>query len=451
MTLLPKREYAILLLGDLGVFTAALWLTLFLRYQTPPSRALFDQHLLPFALLFIAWIVVFFIAGLYCRHTRLFRYRLTATLLYTQTINVALAGLFFFFVPIFGIAPKTNLLLYLPISFVLIFIWRVGIFPRLHGGRHLKGVLIASGADVEALAAEVGNDRRYPFSFDHVIDTAHAPSHQVIQQACRVAAEESVSFLVIDFSDDSISAALPIIYDAAFHKRRFSLVDVIDLHLGVFHRVPLSLISYEWILQHVGASHMYDMVKRGIDFTLALIMGVVSLLAYPFVMLAIKLDDGGDIFITQERVGKFQQPIHIIKFRSMSGNDQGVYDEHGKTKLEVTRVGKWLRLLRIDELPQLWNVIRGDLSLVGPRPELPALAAQYNARIPYYNARYFVTPGLTGWAQIRHDRDPHHGADIAETKTKLSYDLYYLKHRSLLLDIYIILQTIRIVVTARGS
>lgn len=451
MTLLPKREYAILLFGDLGVFTASLWLTLFIRYQEPPSAHLFERHLLPFSLLFVVWIVVFFIAGLYGRHTRLFRFRLTATLLYTQTINVLFAAIFFFFVPIFGIAPKTNLLLYLPVSFALIFIWRIGIFPHLHRGRHLKGVLIASGTDVETLATEVGNDHRYPFSFDHVIDTAHAPSHQVIQQACRVAAEESVSFLVIDFSDDSISAALPIIYDAAFRKHRFTLVDVIDLHLGVFHRAPLSLIRYEWILQHVGASRMYDIVKRMIDVIGAAIMGFVSLIAYPFVALAIKLDDGGDIFITQERVGKFQHPIHIYKFRSMSGNDNGAYGEHGATKLEVTRVGKWLRLLRIDELPQLWNVLRGDLSLVGPRPELPALAAQYNARIPYYNARYFVTPGLTGWAQIKHDRDPHHGADINETKTKLSYDLYYLKHRSLLLDIYIILQTIRIVVTARGT
>jgi lipopolysaccharide/colanic/teichoic acid biosynthesis glycosyltransferase len=135
----------------------------------------------------------------------------------------------------------------------------------------------------------------------------------------------------------------------------------------------------------------------------------------------------------------------------MSGNDNGVYDVTGKTTLKVTRVGKWLRLLRIDELPQLWNVVSGELSLVGPRPELPALAAQYSARIPYYNARYLVNPGLTGWAQIRHDRDPHHGADITETKTKLSYDLYYLKRRSLLLDLFIMMQTVRIVFTARGT
>jgi lipopolysaccharide/colanic/teichoic acid biosynthesis glycosyltransferase len=135
----------------------------------------------------------------------------------------------------------------------------------------------------------------------------------------------------------------------------------------------------------------------------------------------------------------------------MSGNDSGNYGPHGKTQLVVTRVGRWLRVLRIDELPQLWNVFKGDLSLVGPRPELPALAEQYSSRIPYYNARYLVTPGLAGWAQTRHDRHPHHGADIAETKEKLSYDLYYLKHRSLFFDIFIILQTIRIVLTARGT
>jgi lipopolysaccharide/colanic/teichoic acid biosynthesis glycosyltransferase len=180
-------------------------------------------------------------------------------------------------------------------------------------------------------------------------------------------------------------------------------------------------------------------------------MAIISLIIYPFVALAIKLEDGGNVFITQERVGRYQKPIHIVKFRTMSGNDNGVYDASGKSTLRVTRVGKWLRLLRIDELPQLWNVVSGALSLVGPRPELPALAAQYNARIPYYNARYLVSPGLTGWAQIRHDRDPHHGADVAETKMKLSYDLYYLKRRSLVLDIFIMLQTVRIVFTARGS
>ncbi len=451
MSLVPKREYVVLLIGDIAVFALSLWVTLAVRYISPPSAELFKLHLIPFSFLFVTWAAVFFLAGLYGRHTRLFRSRLLATILYTQIINVVLAALFFFFIPAFGLAPKTILLLYLIVSFILIFLWRIGLYPHLRSRKRLKGVLIASGPDAYALAQEVAHDARYPFAFEYVIDTENSASHEVIQQACRVAATDNVTFLVIDFSDKAVSAALPIIYDAAFHKHRFSLLDAATLYQEVFEREPLSLISYEWVLANISASRIYDVLKRTIDIVCAITVGVASLALYPFVMLAIKLDDGGDIFIIQERVGRFQKPIRIFKFRSMSGNDDGNYGSHGKTKLTVTRVGKWLRLLRFDELPQLWNVLRGDLSFVGPRPELPALAAEYSARIPYYNARYLIAPGLTGWAQVRHDRDPHHGADIAETKTKLSYDLYYLAHRSLLLDLFIMLQTVRIFVTARGT
>lgn len=451
MTLVPKREYIVLLAGDLLVFVLALWATLAIRYLALPSAAFFWLHLVPFSMLFAAWVAVFFLAGLYSKHTRLFRSRLAATILYTQTINMALAALFFFFVPAFGLAPKTILLLYLVVSSMVIFFWRIALYPHVRSRKRIRGVLIASGPDARALADEVASDARYPFAFEYIIDTAKTPSHEIIQQACRVAGEDDVTFLVVDLSDRAVSAALPIVYDAAFHKHRFALIDATELYQEVFDREPLSLINYEWILGNISASRVYDTVKRGFDVVCAGIGLVISVLFYPFVIAAIKLDDGGPIFITQQRVGRFQRPIRIIKFRSMSGNDEGDYGAHGKTRLTITRVGRWLRITRIDELPQLLNVIRGDLSLVGPRPELPALAAQYNARIPYYNARYLVAPGLTGWAQIKHDRDPHHSTDVAETKEKLAYDLYYLKHRSLLIDIYILLQTIRIFFMARGT
>lgn len=450
MTLVPKREYALLLLGDVAIFTLSLWATLALRYIEVPSQTLFVQHLVPFLFLFAAWVVVYFLAGLYGRHTRLFRSRLSATILYTQVINVVLAALFFFSLPVFGLAPKTILLLYLVVSFALIFIWRVVIFQRLPRAKKLTGVLIASGPDAAALAEEVGRDPHAMFEFRHVIDTSVAPTHEVIQHACRVAEDEQVTFVVVDFSDRAVIAALPIIYDAAFQKRRFALIDAADLYEEVFERAPLSLIGYEWVLGNVGASRLYDVIKRSIDIAGSAVLGVLSLLVYPFVMIAIKLDDGGQVFIRLPRIGRYQETIHILKFRSMSGNDQGEYGAGGKSLLTVTRVGRWLRALRIDELPQLWNVFRGDLSFVGPRPEAPTLAATYSARIPYYNARHLITPGLSGWAQIRHDRHPHHGLAIEETKEKLSYDLYYLEHRSLILDLYVLLQTVRIVVTARG-
>lgn len=451
MSFIRKREYLVLLLGDICIFALSLWATLLMRYLTVPTWGILQLHFVPFSLLFIVWVAVFFIAGLYGKHTRLFRRKLPATIISAQIINILLAALLFFAVPIFGIAPKTNLLIYLVISTVLIIVWRLGVFPRLHSSKQLKGVLIAAGPDAKELADEIDQDQRYPFKFAYTIDTAKMPVHEVIQRACRVAEEEDIMFVVVDYADPGVSAALPIIYDAAFQKRRFALIDIVELYQEVFDRVPITLTRYAWVLDQVGASHVYDILKRVLDVAVGLVLGVISLIFYPFVMLAIKLDDGGAIFIAQERVGRFQKPIKVLKFRSMSGNDSGKYDESGKSKLTVTRVGKWLRVLRIDELPQLMAIIRGDLSLVGPRPELPALANQYNARIPYYNARYLVAPGLTGWAQIKHDAHPHHGTAMEETKEKLSYDLYYLQHRSFILDVFIILQTIRIVLTAKGS
>lgn len=449
MTLVPKREYLVLLAGDLAIFAFSLWAALALRYLELPSAYIIDLNFPPFLILFVVWLGVFFLAGLYGKHTRIFRRKLLSTIISTQILNVIIAALFFFLIEAFGIAPKTILLLYLVVSSVLIVLWRVYLFPRIRIARNLRGVLIASGPDAKALADEVNADSRYPVTFDHIIDTKHAQSHEIVQQACRVVEEDGLSVLVVDFSDPALNVALPIVYDAAFQKRRFSLIDVNDLYQEVFDRVPLTFVRYEWVLGHLSRSRAYDGLKRVIDIVLGTTAGFFSLVLYPFVMLAIFLDDGGSIFITQHRVGRYQKPIHVIKFRSMSGDDSG--DDVLKSKNVVTRVGRVLRRLRIDELPQLWNIIKGDLSFVGPRPELPSLAAHYSSRIPYYNARYLVTPGLTGWAQIKHDRHPHHGTDVAETKEKLSYDLFYFRRRSLLLDMYIILQTVRIVLTARGT
>lgn len=451
MTLVPRRDYFFLLAGDLLVFALSLWLALFLRNLEVPEAHTLQLHVLPFGILFIVWSFTYFLAGLYGRRTRLFRSKLLATILYAQLINIIIAALFFFFLPLFEIAPKTVLLLYLLVSSPLLILWRIVVFPRVRRFRRLKGVLLAAGPDAKMLADEVGSDARYPFSFEYVVDTHATPTHEVIQHACRVAEEDDIEFLVVDVSDAALQAALPILYDAAFHKRRFVMVNMMDMYEELFERVPLSLVRYEWVLANSNSPYAYDALKRVMDVVAAIFFGTLSLVLYPVIALAIKLDDGGDVFITQERVGKFQKPIRITKFRSMTGNDGGNYGAKGKTELTVTRVGAILRQLRLDELPQLWSVVKGDLSIVGPRPEFPALADFYNARIPYYNARYLVTPGLTGWAQVLHDRHPHHGTDVTETKEKLSYDLYYFLHRSLLLDLYIIFQTVRIVLTAKGS
>ena len=139
----------------------------------------------------------------------------------------------------------------------------------------------------------------------------------------------------------------------------------------------------------------------------------------------------------------------MLKFRSMTGMDQG--EEMLRSKHTVTPVGRMIRATRIDEIPQLWSVLTGDMSLIGPRPEFPAMVNEYAREIPYYNVRHLVRPGLSGWAQLYHDNHPHHGTEIEATREKLSFDLYYVKHRSLALDIAIALKTIKKVLTHRGK
>ncbi|NCN08012.1 sugar transferase, partial [Candidatus Parcubacteria bacterium] len=139
----------------------------------------------------------------------------------------------------------------------------------------------------------------------------------------------------------------------------------------------------------------------------------------------------------------------ILKFRTMLFNDNGDWQNKGLIN-KVTKVGNFLRKTRLDELPQLWNVLKGDISLIGPRPEFPNAVKQYAEEIPYYNVRHLIKPGLSGWAQIYHDQHPHHQADTLETKNKLSYDLYYIKNRSFFLDLKIALRTLNILLSIAG-
>jgi lipopolysaccharide/colanic/teichoic acid biosynthesis glycosyltransferase len=185
----------------------------------------------------------------------------------------------------------------------------------------------------------------------------------------------------------------------------------------------------------------YDVFKRFMDIVIAFPAGLISLIFYPFVVAAIKIEDGGAVFIAQKRVGLNDRVIYIHKFRSMQRNDMELTTQASDNK--ITKVGAFIRKTRLDELPQLWDIVRGELSFVGPRPELPSGVALYEKEIPYYGLRHLVKPGLSGWAQLYHHADAHHAADVVETRNKLSFDLFYLKHRSLWLDAVIALKTIR--------
>lgn len=438
----------VLFLGDLCFFALALWVSLGLRSFSLPTITTFAEHLVPFSMLFAVWVGFFFIAGLYeSRSIILARRALSETLLITQVINIAIAGLFFFLIPYFGITPKTLLFIYLAVSFLFVLFWRAFLFPWIGIERQEPAIMIAEGEEAEELAHALRVAHRAPVRIAEIVrpeaDVASAASHSLVAHGARV--------VIADWSDPRVSAAFSGFYSYLFGGMRF--FDLHDVYEEVFGRIGLSRIDNRWLARNVSRSAhlLYDPIKRFMDIAISLPGSLLPALLYPFIALAIKLEDRGPVFVLLPRVGQDGQTIYIRKFRSMTGNDAGNYGAQGSTKLSVTKVGQVLRTTRLDEFPQLWGVLRGDLSLIGPRPESPALVESYNKEIPHYALRHLVRPGLSGWAQLYHDNHPHHGTDVEATREKLSYDLYYLKHRSLWLDAVIIIKTLKKLLTRSGA
>ncbi len=440
MTMFRPRT-TILFLGDICFFTFALWFTLFVRAFEPPAWGLFVAHLAPFSLLFIVWVAVYFIAGLYERRTIILARRsISDTLLVAQTVNLSIAALFFFFVPVYNIAPKTVLIIYLFVSFLFVLFWRAFLFPLFGLYKTDAALVVGDGAEVDELVQALMHAQFAPARIARIIDPNTEQLSKTIEREVR---QWRPQFIIADFANPRVSHSFPELFNYLIRGIRF--LDSATLYEDVFGRVPLKQINEEWLARNVSlyAHTGYDLIKRIVDIFIAIFGGAVSLMFYPFIMLAIKLEDGGPIFIKLDRVGQAGKTIRILKFRSMTGNDGGNYGVGGVSKLSVTKVGKFLRRARLDELPQFWNMFIGELSFIGPRPETPALVSVYEKEIPYYGVRHLIKPGLSGSAQLYYHADPHHAADVSATKMKLSYDLFYLKHRSLTLDFSITVKTIR--------
>ncbi|MDP2593055.1 MAG: exopolysaccharide biosynthesis polyprenyl glycosylphosphotransferase [bacterium] len=448
MNIVDKKETLMLFLGDVFIFLFSLWLMLLVRYFELPTWEVFSLHLWPFSLLFAAWFVVFYIAGLYESQTVLFKNKLPTTLFNAELANSILAVAFFYFVPYFVITPKTNLFIALGLSFILILIWRIYGAALLGVRVRQNAIIIGSGGELRELKSEVNHNSRYSIKFLSFVDASDIQSIDFQEDIVKKVYTEQIAFVAVDLHDERIDPLVPHLYNLIFSGVQF--MDMHKMYEEIFYRVPLSLVKYNWFLENISHAprSMYDFLKRLMDILIALVLGAVSLLVYPLVCLLIKAGDGGPIFIKQERIGKNNKPLHIIKFRTMTTDDHGDYEKNVPN--EVTPVGVYLRRFRIDELPQLWNVLRGDLSLIGPRPELPALVRQYESHVPYYNIRHLIKPGLSGWAQIYHREHPHHAKDVEETKVKLSYDLYYIKNRSFMLDVKIALKTLKVLMLRSG-
>jgi len=402
-----RRETAILLIGDFFILVASLWAALLLRNLAVPSMSYFEANLVPFLPVFLLSLVIFYIAGLYEKQTRPVRSIMGTRIFGAQAATVAIAAMLFFIMPL-PIAPKTILVLYLIVSVVAESAWRFYHMNReIASGKRAPVVLIGSGPEATELYDEVNGSNKYLIRFVGRIDT----------------------------KSQSVGAVPE--------------MKLAPLYEEIFDRVPLEHLDARQLLQSLPIHRaLYDINKRVFDIILAAILSVILI---PFIAVAaiILSIEGGKPFIRPERIGKNERIIRLIKLRTMLFNDNG--DPELQKRNRVTAFGRILRKSRIDELPQLWNVLIGELSFIGPRPEFPKIADVYEREVPQYQMRHLIAPGLSGWAQI-HDYDaPRGGADVERTKKKVSYDLYYLKHRSFGLDLAIALKTLRALASFSGT
>ena len=232
-----------------------------------------------------------------------------------------------------------------------------------------------------------------------------------------------------------------------FASKGRQIVAFEDVYEEVFDRVPLSQLESAWFTKNVAPSEpiFYALTKRLIDIIGGMVMGLVVAVLIPFIWIANRIEGPGPLFIVQERFGRYGTHLKVYKFRSMTKNlaASGEWMHEGENR--VTKVGSFLRTTSLDEFPQFVNILKGEISLIGPRNDILGLGRRLAEALPQYDARYRVKPGITGWAQINQQYEQGNVSpqSIEETKVRLAYDFYYLKHRSLGLDIVIALKTVK--------
>jgi lipopolysaccharide/colanic/teichoic acid biosynthesis glycosyltransferase len=444
--------------GDIAVFMISLWMTLFIRYLEIPSLERLSAHVGPFLLLTSIWVLIFYMAGLYDKHTVFLKSLLFSRILNTQIVNILVAALIFIIVP-FSIAPKTNLVIYLFVSVALFTYWRLVLFNKISPRTQHKAILIADGPEAIELVDEINHNDRYNYSFVRIIDEATAKNTPDFEKKLLGLIEkEGISIIVANPNGAYIEKVLPKIFDLSFITFKLTFLDFYKVYEDTFDKIPLSALRYEWFITHVSQSKsfVYDLAKRIIDIIGSVVLGIGFLLIVPFIYIAMRIEgDKGPMFIAQERIGQRNKPVTVYKIRTMTENRAASAtwtNEDSAEGNKITKVGNVLRKLSVDEIPQVWTILKGEMSLIGPRNDIKGLGERLASEIPYYNVRNLVKPGVTGWAQTHQQ---YMGNNISpqsleESKERLSYDLYYVKNRSLMLDIAIALRTLKTVLSRFG-
>ncbi len=447
----------ILIVGDLIVFQLALLVTITIRFGGFNQKQ-WENVAWPFFLVSLLWIVIFFIVGLYDLEVKQDPMRLLRNFVEGMIANLGLALAFFYLLPFFGIGPRTILLLQFAVSLLLGYFWRIT-FNKWVASKFVPGKVLYIGDAEDArnmtellAASALGHELKFAMPVSgELFHDGSIEWIQSVESLRSLLKGGNVSAIVLGIKLESHEDIKQVLYDTLFSP--VTILDRAEIEEAATGRIPLSYVSETWFLRHLRESDMawYESGKRLGDMIMTIPFGLFTLALLPFVAAAMKATMPGPIFYSQIRVGKGGKPFRIWKFRTMvvdSEKNGAQFTANAETDPRLTKLGRIMRQLRIDELPQLWNVLKGELSFIGPRPERPEFVSPLIERMPHYALRHITRPGLTGWAQVKFLKPT---SSLDDNLKKLQYDLFYIKHRSPLLDLVILLRTVGIVLRRQGT
>jgi exopolysaccharide biosynthesis polyprenyl glycosylphosphotransferase len=356
--------------------------------------------------------------------------------------------------------PRIVVGAFIVLAAVLSLIWRM-VYVRIYtsSGLSRRVLIVGAGKAGITLAHVYAAANPKPFSLIGFIDDDRRKVRKLFEgfavlgssrQLLTIIDQYRVSDLVLAITGEVQGGTFQMLLDA--QERGVEIMRMPTVYEEITQRVPIHHLESDWIIRsfvdQARVSGGYAALKLLLDIAGGLVGLLILLPLWPIIALATVLDSGVPVMYSQDRVGQGGKPFTIVKFRSMvqDADAEGTYKPASEGDIRVTRFGRLLRRTHLDELPQFWNVLRGEMSLVGPRAERAQLVRHYQREIPFYRARLLVKPGLTGWAQVNYG----YVVDVKETAVKLEYDLYYIIHRSLVMDISIVLRTIGTVLGRKG-
>ncbi len=461
-----KERRLFLVLIDLLFINAAVVLAFAIwSYRGDKTFAvLLSSQVQWFVLLSAVWLFFAFLSGLYDLRV-VVEFGATSRALVQTFILVMLVYLAFFFAltdpGLQPVLPRGIVLYHGVISVVLIAAWRAAylqVAPRAPFRR--RALIVGAGNAGRTIAQTIRKEFQAHYDVVGFVDddlakqgrriegVAVVGKHTDLARLCRANRVNEVVWAVTrDVSADMFRALLDV------QELGIEVMPMQLLYEQITARVPIDYIGDSWYvalpLGHAGTGSLYPALKRAFDLIFALIGSFGLALLLPFIALAMRLDSPGPIFYAQERVGQGGRIFRVRKIRTMvtDAEQEGKAVWATKNDPRVTRVGALLRKMHLDEMPQFWNILRGEMSVVGPRPERPEFVAQLEKQIPFYRLRHAVKPGMAGWAIL------HAGYvdSVEDARLRVEYDLYYIKHQSIWMDFWILFRMVGHVLAFRGQ